>query len=59
MSLTNEAHGMAMKIPDMILLHDLKGAMLLDRSKDMSMHDLTCISYGFKSLTPVVWKLWC
>jgi hypothetical protein len=37
-----------------ILLRDLKGAMRLDRSKDMSVHVSTCTSYDSNTLTPVV-----
>jgi hypothetical protein len=48
----------AYDVPGMILLHDLKGTMRLDRSKDMSVHVSTCTSYDFNTLTPVVWKLW-
>jgi len=40
--------------PGMILLLYLKGAMLLERSKDKSVHVRTCICYDFKAL----WKLW-
>jgi len=43
----------------MILSRDLKGAVRLDRSKDMSVHVLTCNNYDFNALTPVAWKLWC
>jgi len=46
-----------MKFP-IILLHDLKGAMRLHRSKDMSVHVSICTTYDFNSLTPVVLKLW-
>jgi len=35
----------------MILLRDLKGAMRLDRSKDMSVRVSTCNSYDFNALT--------
>jgi len=28
-------------------------------SKDMSVHVLTCTSYNFNALKPVLWKLWC
>jgi hypothetical protein len=38
----------------MILLHDLKGATCLDRSKDMSVHVSTCTNYSINVLTPVV-----
>jgi hypothetical protein len=43
----------------MILLRDLKRAMRLDRSKDMSVRVTTCTSYDFNALTSVVCKLWC
>jgi hypothetical protein len=43
----------------MILLRDLKGAVRLGRSKDVSVHVSTCTSYNFKALTQVMWKLWC
>jgi len=42
----------------MILFHNLKGAMQLYCSEDMSMHVSTRASYDFTALTPVVWKLW-
>jgi len=38
----------------MILLRDLKEAMLLDRSKDTSVHVLTRISNDLNALMPVV-----
>jgi len=41
----------------MILLCDLKGAMQLGCSKDMSVHVSTCTCYDFNTLMPVVWKL--
>jgi hypothetical protein len=34
----------------MILLRDLKAAMRVDSSKDMSVHVLTYISYNFKRI---------
>jgi hypothetical protein len=40
-----------------ILLHDLKAAMRLARSKDMSAHVSTCTDYNLKALSPVVCKL--
>jgi len=52
-----KVQGVAMKFP-IILLHDLKGAMRLHRSIDMSVHVSICTTYDFNSLTPVVWKLW-
>jgi len=33
--------------------------MQLHRSKDMSVHVSTCISYDFNALMPVVQKFWC
>jgi hypothetical protein len=39
------------EVAGMILLHDLKGAMSLDCSKDMSVHVSTCTSYDFIALT--------
>jgi hypothetical protein len=42
------------KVSGMILLLDLKGAMRLYLSKDVSVHVLTCTSYDFIALTPVV-----
>jgi hypothetical protein len=42
------------EVPGIILLRDLQGAMLLDHSKDMSMHVSTCTSYNFNALTPIV-----
>jgi hypothetical protein len=46
------------EVPGTILLRDLKGAMRLGSSKDMSVHVSTCISYDLNALTPIVWKLW-
>jgi len=42
----------------MILLRDLKGAMRLCRSEDMSVRASTFIDYDFNALIPVAWKLW-
>jgi len=53
-----ECHYVIHEVPEMILLRDLKGAMRLDLSEDMSVHVSTCTSYDFSALTPVVWKLW-
>jgi len=39
------------EVPRMILLRDLKRAMPFDRSKDMSVHVLTCAIYDFNVLT--------
>jgi hypothetical protein len=44
----------AYEVPGMTLLRDLKGSMLLDRSKDISVHVSTCTSYDFNALMPVV-----
>jgi len=44
------------EVPGIILLRDLQGAMLLDHSKDMSMHVSTCTSYDFSTFMPAVWK---
>jgi hypothetical protein len=55
--LRDSEHRCGCEVTGMILLSDLKGAMRLDRSKDMSMHVSTCTSYDFNALTPVVWKL--
>jgi hypothetical protein len=46
------------EVPGMILLCDLKGAMQLDHSKDMSVHVSVCTSYDLNTLMPIVWKLW-
>jgi len=46
------------EVPGIILLRDLNGTMQLDRSKDMSVHVSTCISYNLNALTPVVPTLW-
>jgi len=46
------------EVPGMFLLRDSQGAMRLGRYKDMSIHVSTWTSYGFNTLTPVVWKLW-
>jgi len=46
------------EVPGMILLRDLKGTVRFERSKDMSMHVSTCISYDFNALMLAVWKLW-
>jgi hypothetical protein len=35
------------EVPGMTLLRDLKGAMRLDLSKDMSVHVSTCTSCNF------------
>jgi len=43
------------EVPGMILLQDLKGAMRLDGTKDVTVHVSTCASYNFNALTPVVW----
>jgi hypothetical protein len=43
--------------PGMILLCDLKGAIQLDCSENMSVHVSTCTTYDFSALMPVVWKL--
>jgi hypothetical protein len=37
------------EVPGMILVHDLKGAMGLVCSKEMSMHVSTCISYDINT----------
>jgi hypothetical protein len=42
-------------VPGML---DLKGALLLDGSKDMSIRVSTCTSYDLNSLKAAVWKLW-
>jgi len=42
----------------MILLHDLKGAMEIDSSKDMSVNISICITHDSNALTPIMWKLW-
>jgi len=42
----------------MILSRHLKGAMRLDRSKDMSVHVSTCTSYDLNELMPASWKVW-
>jgi hypothetical protein len=46
------------EVPGIILLHNLKGALLLDCSKDISVHVSACTSYDFSALMPVVWHLW-
>jgi hypothetical protein len=58
MHFVQRPHTCGHEVPRRILLCYLKGAMRLDRRKDMSMHVSTCISYDFKPLKPVVWKLW-
>jgi len=42
----------------MILLRDLKGAMRLNRNKDLSMHVSTCTNFDFSALMHVLWNLW-
>jgi hypothetical protein len=42
------------EVSGMILLRYLRGAMRLDRSKDISVRVSTCISYDLNALTPVV-----
>jgi hypothetical protein len=44
-------------VPGMILLLDLKGAMRLDHSEDMSVRVSPCTDYDLNALTPVMWKL--
>jgi len=46
------------EVPGTTLLHYLKGAMQLSRTKNRSVHVSTCTSYNFNALTPVVCKLW-
>jgi hypothetical protein len=46
------------EVPGMVLLRDLKGAMRLDRSRDMSVYVSTCTGYDSSLWTPVVWELW-
>jgi hypothetical protein len=46
------------EVPGLILLCYLKGAIRLDRNKNMSVHVSTCTSYSFNALTPIVGKLW-
>jgi uncharacterized metal-binding protein len=41
-------------IPGIILLQDLRGAMRLDGSKDMSVHVSACTSYDCNTSMPVV-----
>jgi hypothetical protein len=50
---------MTIKFSGMTLLHAIKGAMQLDHGKVMSVHVLTCTSYNFNALMPVVWKFQC
>jgi hypothetical protein len=45
------------EVPGLSLLRYLKGTMLLDSTKDMSMHVSTCTIYDFCALAPVMWKL--
>jgi len=42
----------------MIILHDLKGAMRLDRSKNMFVYVSTYISYDFNALISVMWQFY-
>jgi len=42
----------------MILLHNLKGAMQFDSSKDIPVYVSTSASYDFNALTPIMQKLW-
>jgi len=43
----------------MILLHNIKGDVRLDNSKNVSVHVSTCTIHNFNALS-VVWKLhWC
>jgi len=44
-------------VPGMVLLCDLKVAMRIDRSKDMSVYVSVCISYSSNTVTLVVWKM--
>jgi len=45
------------EVRGIILLRDLKEAMRLGHSKDMSVHVSTCTTYDLKALTSVVLKL--
>jgi hypothetical protein len=44
------------EVPEIILLCDLKKAMRLDRSKDVSVRVSTCTTYDFNAFTPDVWR---
>jgi hypothetical protein len=46
------------EVPRIIVLLNLKGAMRLGLSKDMSVHVSTCTSCYCKASALVVWKLW-
>jgi len=46
------------EVPGMVLSRDLKGAMRLGCSKDMSVHASTCNTYDSHTLMRVVWKMW-
>jgi hypothetical protein len=47
------------EVSGIISMRNLKGAMRLDRSKDMSVRVLACVNYDFNAFTPLVWKLRC
>jgi len=47
-----------MKFPEIISLRNLKGAMRLGGSRDVSVHVSTCTNNDFEALTSVVSKLW-
>jgi len=42
------------EVPRMILLHDLRGAMQIYHSKNMSVYVATCTIYDLNALMPVV-----
>jgi len=46
------------KVPVIVLLRHLKGAMWLYPNKDTPVHVSTCTNYDFNVLTPIMWKLW-
>jgi len=46
------------EVPGIVLFHNLKGAMRFDHSKDMSLDVSTCTRYDFKTLIPIMWKLY-
>jgi hypothetical protein len=47
------------EVRGMNILRDLKEAVRLDRSKDMSVRVSALTSYDWNALTPFVWALCC
>jgi hypothetical protein len=50
-------HTVVLNLAEMILLYNLKGAIRLERCKDIFVHVSACFNYDFNALTLDVWKL--